>query len=119
MRSRAWLIVGSLAICGLLGLVACGEKAQEVKARAPVEVGPELEAILARADLADGTEDHVVSKCPGCSLAMEGKAEHASEVGEYALHFCSDSCRDRFEANPTEVLLALELPEESESEATP
>ena len=51
---------------------------------------------LASADAMDGTADHVVSKCAGCKLMMDGKEEHSVAVGDHALHFCSTTCRDHF-----------------------
>ena len=51
---------------------------------------------LAAADAKDGATDQVVSKCAGCSLMMDGKAEHSLSAGEYTLHLCSSSCRDHF-----------------------
>ena len=51
---------------------------------------------LAAADAKDGAADHVVSKCAGCSLMMDGKAEHSLSAGEYTLHLCSSSCKDHF-----------------------
>lgn len=51
---------------------------------------------LASADAMDGTADHVVSKCAGCKLMMDGKEEHSVAVGDYTLHLCSTTCRDHF-----------------------
>lgn len=76
---------------------------------AVLELSPEVVAILAQADLADGTEDHVVSKCASCNLKMEGHAENALQVGDYEMHFCSSTCARRFGEN-TEALI-LELPQ--------
>jgi hypothetical protein len=75
---------------------------------AVLELSPEAVAILAQADLEDGTEDHVVSKCASCNLKMEGSEENVLQVGDYEMHFCSNTCSRRFEEN-TEALI-LELP---------
>ena len=53
-------------------------------------------AALASADAMDGTADHVVSKCAGCKLMMDGKQDHSVAVGDYTLHLCSTTCRDHF-----------------------
>ena len=82
-----------------------GEAMQD--AVAAFEATPAVNAVLAKADLADGTEDHVVGKCPGCSLAMEGTADHPMTVGDYSLHFCSDECRDRFTESGAQAILDL------------
>ncbi len=71
----------------------------------------ELRFVLAKADQVDGTEDHVVSKCPGCALAMDGNEDHSLEVEDYELHFCSDRCRDGFTENTAEAVMALKVPE--------
>ena len=80
------------------------------------EVAPEMqadvEARLAKADALDGTVDKVVSKCPACGLAMDGKSEHALEVAGYTLHFCSDQCNAKFAKDPTKEVLALKIPTE-------
>ena len=77
---------------------------------AVLEISPEAAAVLAKADLADGTEDHVVEKCASCNLAMDGKAENALQVGEYEMHFCSNTCSKRFEENAEEAILNLPQP---------
>ncbi len=69
--------------------------AVEVLAAAPALDEATL-AGLASADALDGTADHVVSKCAGCKLMMDGKEEHSIAVGDYTLHLCSTSCRDHF-----------------------
>ena len=76
---------------------------------AEIEITPALQAKLSGADLMDGQEDKVVSRCTGCGLAMEGSDEYAVVVGDYELHFCSESCRDNV---TDEAILALVIPEE-------
>ena len=103
-----------LAGCGGSGGGETAYPADDAEASAAVEaavleLSPEAVAILAQADLADGTEDHVVSKCASCNLKMEGSAENALQVGDYEMHFCSNTCARRFEEN-TEALI-LELPQ--------
>ena len=87
----------TLALIALLTLAGCGggdydsaeaenpeaapDASSEPAAVAMIEVGPEGAAMLALADAADGTSDHVVERCSGCSLGMEGKAEHALQAG--------------------------------------
>jgi len=72
----------------------------------------QVTAILAKADAADGTTDKVVSKCSGCSLVMNGKAEHDLKFHGYSLHFCSGMCRDGFAEDTTKSILAMKLPSE-------
>lgn len=71
-----------------------------------------IEAFLVKADSMDGTEDKVVSKCPGCALAMPGDAEHAMDAHGYELHFCSTDCKERFEENADKALMALAIPQD-------
>lgn len=86
----------------------------EMEAAAPV-MEPVSETLvaskLAGADLADGTEDMVVSRCPGCALAMEGSADYPVSVEGYELHFCSESCRHGFEDDLMANIARLEIPE--------
>ena len=72
----------------------------------------EVEAKLAKADAFDGTEDKIVSKCPTCALAMDGKPEHALEVSGYTLHFCAAGCKEAFAKDITKSILDMEIPEE-------
>ena len=60
------IVVGFVVACG-------GETSVEATAVDPVKVS----AGLVAADLADGTEDKIVHKCAGCSLAMAGSPAHA------------------------------------------
>jgi hypothetical protein len=62
---------------------------------------------LAAADAMDGEVDHIVSKCPGCSLLMGGKAEHSLALEDYSLHFCSATCREHFNADAAAGLAGL------------
>ena len=77
-------------------LLACGTPAV-----APTDV-------LAAADAHDGTVDKVVSECTGCGLGMAGDAAHSVTHEGYELHFCSDSCKSGFEADPVAGLKNLE-----------
>jgi len=131
MTKRCWIL--AMCLFASVALFAgCGHDAGEVhekaaaalhdtesdteaEADAAVEVTPELEAILASADGVDGEQDHVVANCPGCGLAMEGSADHAVHVGDYALHFCSDSCSDNFTGDLESSLVALNLPARDEA----
>ncbi len=112
MRTKmAWGLVVALA------LVGCGkEERNEPDTPVVIHVSPELEARLAVADLADGTEDQVVSRCLGCGLAMEGSAEHVAHVGDYSMNFCSVRCKDNFADDPEDMLMALAVEGEPEAE---
>jgi len=106
----------------LLALIGCSGSEQpapaeplqeETAAATETTLTPEaIEAALASFDRIDGTEDKVVSRCPGCGLAMPGSAEHAMHVADYELHFCSDTCKTGFSENTEELIMALKLPEE-------
>ena len=71
-------------------------KAPVAAAAEPAAPNTALAEILKTADAADGKEDHVVTKCAGCALAMDGDAEHSLSVDGYTLHLCSDSCKSHF-----------------------
>ena len=107
-----------LALVVALLLVGCGkEERNEPETPVVIEASPELEAKLAFADLADGTEDRVVAQCPGCGLAMEGTDDHVTQVADYSIHFCSDRCKDSFSEDPEGMLMALAVEVEVEAEA--
>jgi YHS domain-containing protein len=76
------------------------------------EMRADVEARLAKADAIDGAVDKVVSKCPACRLAMDGKSEHALDVVGYKLHFCSDACKQKFEKDPAKEILAMVIPKD-------
>jgi hypothetical protein len=77
-----------------------GTKSPKVSAAPSAEVL----ALLARADAKDGKTDKVVSKCASCTLSMDGNPDFAAKIGEYQLHFCSDHCRENFQADPEKAL---------------
>lgn len=94
---RFVLVVGALAM-------ACGSPAERVAPPAP---SVDRAAVLAKADAADGTSDHVVSNCAVCALDMEGSSDHTASLSGYTLHFCSAECRETFQHNPDAVLARL------------
>ena len=69
-----------------------------------------ITAQLAAADAVDGTTDKVVTKCAGCALGMNGKADHALDVEGYSLHFCSGKCKDGFASDANAKILAMNIP---------
>lgn len=99
----------------LLFVLACGgtEAAKQTVDNAVHEAAGEAggasthAAALQKADAHDGTEDHVVSECAGCGLNMDGDPDHAVKHEGYELHFCSDSCQQRFEEDPGAMLEKL------------
>jgi YHS domain-containing protein len=90
---------------------AAGEAAEGAMDMAGEQLNAAAVMVLAKADGMDGAEDMVVAKCPGCALAMEGNAEHAAQMGDYELHFCSEDCKNKFNESPVESLMAMQLPE--------
>jgi len=83
--------------------------------QAPPEISEETKAAmvaaLEQADAVDGSADHVVQKCANCALMMDGKSEFAAELVGFEMHFCSDECKDGFQQNVEEKLVALEIPD--------
>ncbi len=71
-----------------------------------------VQAILAKADLMDGKADHVVSKCAGCQLGMDGHGDHGIKTNRYKLLFCSAKCKDVFSEDTNRSILALQIPED-------
>ena len=116
----------ALVFAGLL-LSACGDTASP-PAVASTPVAPAAPAapptaaslaILAAADAGDGKVDKVIDRCVSCQLHMPGKAEHASTHGEYTVHSCSSSCKQRFDADPAGLLAAIPGDRLSAPPATP
>ena len=97
-----------LAIGAFTLLLGCDKKPALPTGPTPVSA-PAL-AALATADAFDGKKDKVVSKCAGCALHMDGKAELTLPVQDFAMHFCSQKCLDRFKADPDKEILAMKLP---------
>lgn len=101
----------------LVALAGCGGDGNGDKAKAPGDTtastsapsAPAL-AILATADAADGTTDKIISKCVTCNLGMEGSAEHVTKLGDYAVHLCSEECKQKFDEGPEKALLSMKLP---------
>jgi hypothetical protein len=111
-------------LAAAFGLTACGggstETARAKKAETPAAAqqataqptarpAGELryQAILAKADAADGTVDHVVASCASCSLGMDGHAEHAVQLEGYTLHACSAACARRIKEEPEVVMTSV------------
>jgi len=81
----------------------------------PQPMDPETTALvqakLAKADAVDGQVDQVITKCAGCSLAMDGSPEHTMKLSGFTLHLCSASCKTRFGKDTVKKLLAIEITE--------
>jgi YHS domain-containing protein len=72
-------------------------------------LAPELLAKLEKADAKDGAVDHVVHKCAGCSLGMDGKDKFPMQLAGYTMHFCKQACLDRYQKDPQKALLTLKV----------
>jgi YHS domain-containing protein len=98
-----------IAACVLVLLVlGCGQAEVSPPAAAATPAPVSEEARLVAADLADGSEDHVVSKCAVCSLSMDGKPELTSAYAGYTFHHCSAHCKETFDHDPTKVVSRIE-----------
>ncbi|MCA9138463.1 MAG: hypothetical protein KDB00_16945 [Planctomycetales bacterium] len=103
----------------LLVVTACGceKKTETATPDAPASTAGDASpsdatlVALQKADLVDGTEDHVISKCYVCSLGMDGKEEFAVDVHGYSAHLCSSTCRDHFQESSESVIADTKIPE--------
>lgn len=110
---------------GMIGLlVGCGdtatpEKKEEtktsstsaaVKTTPVVNVSEQSMAKLAAADMADGTQDKVITKCYSCALGMDGDKENSATVGEYTANFCSEACCKHFVEDADTLIAETEIP---------
>jgi hypothetical protein len=115
MKRLAYLTLVALALV----IAACGgsgpgpENPTAKAAMSPEELDAALARLLVQADLADESEDHVVEKCLGCGLAMDGSADHVVHAHGYEFHLCSDGCEQRVAEDVDEALLALRELDES------
>ncbi|QDT06873.1 hypothetical protein K227x_52950 [Rubripirellula lacrimiformis] len=87
--------------------MGCGDSGENA---ASPEVPAATLASLKQADLLDGKEDHVISKCYVCSLGMDGKPEFAVEQYGYTAHLCSEGCKSHFEDSADEVIASTTIP---------
>ena len=116
MMYTNWMIRATSCVAVSLVAVAFAGCSKEAGKPAPAPApsvaadDPAVEAILAKADLVDGTADHRVSKCAGCALGMDGDPKHALKAGKYKLHFCSGPCKDTFAKDTNKSVLALNIP---------
>ena len=122
IRSKRFSALWAALVVALLLGWGCGPETAEPVVEEPVpapeearEEAPQIdvEAKLALADELDGAADQVISRCPSCSLRMDGSAEHAMQFAGYELHFCSAGCLDSFAADPEGRISALVIPEPS------
>ncbi len=74
--------------------------------------GAAVVAKLAAADAVDGKVDKIVTRCGGCKLGMDGKAELAFKTHGYTMHFCNPGCKKRFADDTDKEILALTIPSE-------
>ena len=94
-----------IAGCALaLVVIGCGKAEAPAPAAAATPAAVSDEARLVAADLADGSEDRVVSKCAVCNLSMDGTAELTSTYAGYTFHHCSAHCKETFDHDPARVL---------------
>ncbi|MBN1514141.1 MAG: hypothetical protein JXB13_19140 [Phycisphaerae bacterium] len=95
---------------------AASDVVKDAKEELTAEAKTEAVAILARADALDGAEDKVITKCAACGLAMDGNDENIIVVEGYTMKFCSPKCKEKFEKEPLKAVLAMEFPDEGETE---
>ncbi len=81
-------------------------------AQKPAAGATAVVAKLAAADALDGKVDKIVTRCGGCKLGMDGKAELAFETHGYKMLFCNPGCKKRFAEDTEKEVLALTIPSE-------
>ncbi len=72
---------------------------------------PKLVAKLAKADLLDGMEDKVVTRCAMCALSMDGMRDFTVKAAGYELLFCRQGCIDAFSEDVNKSILSLNVPD--------
>ena len=103
--------IGALAIvaCCVAGFLGCQEASPPAASPQATSV-QDAGARLAAADAADGTVDHVVSKCATCRLGMDGVAQYTATYAGYEMRFCSPECKETFERDRGAVIRELPAP---------
>ena len=120
---KRFLVVPAMIALGFL-FAGCGdsgpgpENPTATAVMSPEELEAAVATLLARADLADEIEDHVVEKCLTCGLAMDGSPDQFVQAHGYEIHFCSPGCKERADEDIDQAILALRELEESSTEAT-
>jgi hypothetical protein len=120
---KRFLVVLALIALGFVS-AGCGdsgpgpEDPTVTAVMSPEELEAAVATLLVKADRADETEDHVVEKCLGCGLAMDGSPDQFVEAHGYEIHFCSSTCKERAVEDIDQTILALGELEEPATEAT-
>jgi YHS domain-containing protein len=109
MQTRFNSVARFVGIAAALVIVVACRKDKPAESSADVDAA--VIAKLASADALDGETDKVVAKCAACALRMDGSADLALNHAGYAMHFCSDGCKQRFEKDPVDEILAMDVPE--------
>ncbi len=109
-----FLKLGLSTLAVLVLLTACGgpdpKPAEEPAGPLVSKAKPSAATLekLAAADRLDGTEDKVISRCPSCSLMMDGKPEFSCKIGEFTTHSCAKHCNEAVCADPDKVFATIE-----------
>lgn len=108
---RSWFWATALVLSIGLAAPGCDKKTDGAAEPAKTEAvasAKTLDAatleLLAKADAKDGKADKTVSQCPACMMKMAGSADHSCDLGGYAVHSCSESCKEAVQADPAGVL---------------
>ncbi len=114
MRSTVMATTLLLSIALMLAAPGCDKKADEpaktetTTAKAGDAAAPAVPAatleLLAKADAKDGKADKTVSQCPACMMKMAGSADHSCDIGGYAMHSCSESCKEAVKSDTAGIL---------------
>lgn len=108
--------IGALTAALALALCACGDAQHDATPASDGHLvstaNPSAATLekLAAADRLDGTEDHVVTRCPLCGLRMAGKAAFRCQIGDYTTHSCTATCNLRVCEDPDGVFADVEIP---------
>jgi hypothetical protein len=114
-------LVSALLVLSLVA--ACGDsKPEGTPAKEPADapapaplvstVTPTAETLakLAAADMLDGKEDKVITRCASCGLHMLGDPKFTCRIGEYTLQSCTDHCSHAVCDDPNGLFADLEVP---------
>ena len=120
-RSRKSIYMCSVGLLLFVMLGGCkkeGDASSSEKPQAKGDVLAEYSGKLAKADLADGKQDKIISKCVACSLNMDGKKENSRKALDYTLYFCTPRCAEKFSEDMGGMLAGLKIPNSTPATTT-
>lgn len=101
-----------VAAVAAMAVATGSRKERSAKERAKSDAEPQVVAKLDKADEHNGTIDRMVTNCRTCTLQMDGRHKHMSQVSGYTLRFRAEHYKEEYQKDPAGAILALRIPED-------